>query len=169
MLCLFLFLSLVMGPTAPSHKLFSVLLMVGWIVGCTAVVYFVFIYDWVLDLPPPSIFITHQSVQLLACMFFLLMYFDFFFFGRREVFKEEIELIVEMTFHGTLEYKILFLFWYLIVYQLHTVSFFAEKWKCWYDSEHWIVLSHGSVVMMFICEVSFDMNICLSCQKFNVI
>ncbi|KAK2912417.1 hypothetical protein Q8A73_006530 [Channa argus] len=35
------------GPAASSHKLFSVLLMVGWIVGCTAVVYFVFLFAWV--------------------------------------------------------------------------------------------------------------------------
>ncbi|KAF3692682.1 hypothetical protein EXN66_Car008358 [Channa argus] len=34
------------GPAASSHKLFSVLLMVGWIVGCTAVVYFVFLFAW---------------------------------------------------------------------------------------------------------------------------
>ncbi|XP_029373625.1 sarcoplasmic/endoplasmic reticulum calcium ATPase regulator DWORF-like [Echeneis naucrates] len=33
-------------PAASSHKLFPILLMVGWIVGCAAVVYFVFIFPW---------------------------------------------------------------------------------------------------------------------------
>ncbi|XP_031156950.1 uncharacterized protein LOC116050863 isoform X2 [Sander lucioperca] len=35
-----------MSKRASSHKLFPVLLMVGWIVGCTAVVYLVFIFAW---------------------------------------------------------------------------------------------------------------------------
>ncbi|XP_033970914.1 sarcoplasmic/endoplasmic reticulum calcium ATPase regulator DWORF-like [Trematomus bernacchii] len=35
-----------MSKRASSHKLFPVLLIVGWIVGCTAVVYFVFIFAW---------------------------------------------------------------------------------------------------------------------------
>lgn len=44
-LLLFLYLSL--DVTASSHKLFSVLLVVGWVVGCTAIIYFVFIFAWV--------------------------------------------------------------------------------------------------------------------------
>lgn len=39
--------------SASSHKLFPVLLMVGWIVGCIAVVYFVFIFAWVGYIIPP--------------------------------------------------------------------------------------------------------------------
>ncbi|XP_030599319.1 uncharacterized protein LOC115789891 [Archocentrus centrarchus] len=36
----------VAGPSDSSYKLFPVLLIVGWIVGCIAVVYFVFIFAW---------------------------------------------------------------------------------------------------------------------------
>ncbi|KAG7235048.1 hypothetical protein INR49_003413 [Caranx melampygus] len=36
----------VVHPTASPNKLFPALLMVGWIVGCTAVVYFVYIFAW---------------------------------------------------------------------------------------------------------------------------
>lgn len=42
-----MFVSLVVDPTDSSHRLFSVLLMAGWIVGCLAVVYFVFLFAWV--------------------------------------------------------------------------------------------------------------------------
>lgn len=42
-----IFVSLDARPTASSHKLFSVLLIVGWIAACTAVVYFVYIFAWV--------------------------------------------------------------------------------------------------------------------------
>lgn len=42
-----IFVSLDVVPTASSHKLFPVLLIVGWIAGCTAVVYFVFLFAWV--------------------------------------------------------------------------------------------------------------------------
>ncbi len=44
-----IFVSLDVGPTASSHKFFPVLLIVGWLAGCSAVVYFVFIFTWVHD------------------------------------------------------------------------------------------------------------------------
>ncbi len=47
--CFFMFVSLDVGPTASSHKLFPILLIVGWVTACTAVVFFVYIFAWVHD------------------------------------------------------------------------------------------------------------------------
>lgn len=36
------------AATASSHKIFPILLIIGWIVVCLAVLYIVFVFAWVL-------------------------------------------------------------------------------------------------------------------------